>query len=139
MGSLPELFENPIEEPSTIPPPSSSISHTSTFSTTHHTPSSVPYNANSHTHSHTTEHLHHTNPTTPTATSITTLTPMISPKQLCQKKIKNHTCTSLHHNVQQHICAYHFSQETSFQTNKTTRTDYHSKEKPTYTQSLHFH
>ena len=139
MGSLPELFENPIGEPTTIPPPSSTISHISTSSTTHHTPSSVSNNANSHTYSHTTEHLHHTNTTTPTATSITTLTPMISPKQPCQKKLKNHTCTSFHHNAQQHIRAYHLAQETLFQTDKTTCTDYHPKEKPTYTQSVHFH
>ena len=71
---FPELSENSIREPATIPPPrsftiSSTISHTSISSTTHHTASSVSYTTNSHTHSHTTEHLHHTNTTTPTNTS----------------------------------------------------------------------
>ena len=101
---FPELSENTIGEPATIPPPSSStisstISHTSIPSTTLHTPSSVSHTANSHTHCHTIEHLHHTNTitptktTTPTTSSITTLTSIISPKQPRRKKKKNPTTT----------------------------------------------
>ena len=111
---FPELSENTIGEPATIPPPSSStisstISHTSIPSTTLHTPSSVSHTANSHTHCHTIEHLHHTNTitptktTTPTTSSITTLTPIISPKQPRRKKTKDPTTTILPNNTSAQI------------------------------------
>ena len=92
---FPELSKNPIREPATIAPSiSSTISHTNIFSTTHHTLCSISYTTNSHSHSHTTDHLHHTNTTAPTTSSITTLTPIISPKQPFWKKTKNPACTT---------------------------------------------
>ena len=91
---FPELSKNPSREPATIPSSiSSTISHTNISSTTHHT-LFTSYTTNSHTYSHTTDYLHHTNTTAPTTTSITTLTPIISPKQPFWKKTKNPACTT---------------------------------------------
>ena len=145
---FPELSKNLIGEPATITPPSSStISHTNISSSAHHTLSSISYTTNSHTHSYITDHLHHSNTTAPTTISITTLTSTISPKQSCHKKRKKtcfHHIHSLHHNdfnhhVHQRVRTYLLAKETTFEKDKTIHPDDHPKEKPTYTQSFHFH
>ena len=79
-------------EPATIPPSSSSPSHTNISSTTYHTLSSIACTTNSHTLSHTTDHPHQTN--TPTITCMTTLAPVIFPKQPYLKTTKPARTTS---------------------------------------------
>ena len=94
---FPELYENPIGEAATIPPSSSSTSHTNIPYTTHHT-LSIACTTNSYT-SHTStcpDLLHHTNTATPTTTSNTTFTPIIFPKhpRLGKTKKPAHTTST---------------------------------------------
>ena len=82
---FPELSENIIRVPATIP----SSSHTNTSSTTGHTIPPIACTTKSHTHPQTTYHLHHINTTTSTTNSITTLAPIVFRKQPRLKKIKS--------------------------------------------------
>ena len=91
---FPELSENIIREPATIPPSSSSTSHTNISSTTCHTIPPIACTTNSHTQPHTNDHLHHTKTTTSTTTSVTTLTPIVFPKQPRLKNTKSTHTTS---------------------------------------------
>ena len=82
-----------LKEPATIQPASSSTSHTNISSTTKNTIFSIAcITTTSHTHLHTTDYLHHTNiktSTTITTISITTLAPIIFPKQSRLSRTKN--------------------------------------------------
>ena len=81
----------------------------------------------------------------PTTTSISIHVHHIPQTTMPEKDKKPclHHIHSLHHNfndhVYQHLRTYHLAQETLFQKDKTIRPDHHPKEKPTHTQSSHFH
>ena len=140
-----EISKNPIGEPATIPLPSSStISQTSISSTTHNTPS-VSYTTNSHTHSHTTEHLHNTNQHPHTNHNLYhCYYPSYPPNNHAEKRQKNTCTTSVVSTTMPSTTTTSNNTSvltimpTSLQKDKTIHPDHYPKEKPTYTQSIHF-
>ena len=150
-----ELSENPIGEPATIPPPSSSTISSTIKHFLHHSPHPLLYLLHRqfpHPFSHYTApppHQHHHTKQHHRATkiSITTLTAIISPKQPHQKKTNSYTyatSTVSTTTTPQPPRPSTYPRLPScprnlFQKDKTIRPDHHPKEKPTYTQSVHFH